>query len=52
MTYVLIVILGIKFNPDLAPIAMQEFNSLETCQFALEQIKEMKYYSQGVCVPK
>jgi hypothetical protein len=48
MTYVLIVILSVRD----VHIAMQEFNSLETCQYALEQIKEMKYFSEGVCVPK
>lgn len=50
MTYVLIIILG-SLGAD-KHIAMQEFNTLETCQLALEQVKEMEYFADGICVMK
>lgn len=54
MMYVLILI---GYGQVTAPpsMAMMEFNSLETCQAALEKVEGPKGYGSGIdgiCVPK
>ena len=53
MMYVLILIgWGISGTPT---IAMEEFNSFDTCQAALEKVRGSQGYGRGIdgkCVPK
>ena len=54
-TWILIlVVYNAKYHGDAAALAMQEFNSSASCQFAAEQAQKLKYGDNisAVCVRK